>query len=429
MGNCVSISIPCDSYMNEVSRWHDEKGGYIHNLEKNLTFLETTMEELRDRRDDLSRRVTREEDRVENRCKMAFTTRSQDVCAHMGVEEPMEVQCLSDNDAFDLFQKKVGQVTLGSDPDLARTVARKCRGLPLALNYSYDNLKEERLKLCFLYCALFPEDYKIQKSELIDYWICEGLIDGNEDIERAENKGYEIIGSLVRASLLMGDVTNKVCMHDIIREMALWIASDLGQGKEAFIVHAGVRSLKMPKVKNRNIVRRVSLMHNKILYLRGSHECLQLTTLLLQKAKLGEISSEFFKDLNELPESISELRSLQYLNLSGTDIHHLPMGLFGLKNLIHLDLWDTEILRSHRLMSCTQHLEIVNITLEIVPLAIMDKLRSFCINSWNISEIKIGNICSNRKIVSAQHSPSTPCFSSLSVAEEYSLETSTLTMS
>lgn len=80
-------------------------------------------------------------------------------------------------------------------------------------------------------------------------------------------------------------------------------------------------------------------------------------------------------------------------------------------------------------MSCTQHLEIVNITLEIVPLAIMDKLRSFCINSWNISEIKIGNICSNRKIVSAQHSPSTPCFSSLSVAEEYSLETSTLTMS
>ena len=50
------------------------------------------------------------------------------------------------------------------------------------------------------------------------------------------------------------------------------------------------------------------------------------------------------RDLNELPESISELRSLQYLNLSGTDIHHLPMGLLGLKNLIHLDLWDTGIL-------------------------------------------------------------------------------------
>ncbi|CAG7861272.1 unnamed protein product [Brassica rapa] len=103
------------------------------------------------------------------------------------------------------------------------------------------------------------------------------------------------------------------------------------------------------------------------------------------------------RDLNEFPESISELGSLQYLNLSGTDIDHLPMGLLGL-------------------MSCTQHLEIVNITLEIV-LAIMDKLRSFCINSWNISEIKMGNICSKRNIVSALHSPSTPCFSSLSVVK------------
>ncbi|KAL0793920.1 hypothetical protein Bca101_065297 [Brassica carinata] len=63
MGNCVSISIPCDSCMNTVSQWHDEKGGYIHNLEKNLTSLEITMEELRARRDDLSRRVKREEDR------------------------------------------------------------------------------------------------------------------------------------------------------------------------------------------------------------------------------------------------------------------------------------------------------------------------------------------------------------------------------
>ncbi|KAJ4877352.1 Disease resistance protein (NBS-LRR class) family [Raphanus sativus] len=735
MGNCVSISIPCDSCVNTVSQWHDEKGGYIHNVEKNLTFLETNMEELRARRDDVSRRVTREEDRglqrlaeiqvwlnrvetienrandllsaknvelqrlclcslcskslvssyrygksvfstlreveklkssvfemvsekartseveerpvqraivgqetmlekawnhlvedgvgimglygmggvgkttlltqlnnkfsdercgfdfviwivvskefqvekiqevwkqkdttekgvhlynflkkkrfvlflddlwqkvdlakagvpfptVENRCKVAFTTRSQDVCAHMGVEEPMEVQCLSDNDAFVLFQKKVGPVTLGSDPeipDIARIVARKCRGLPLALNvigetmsckrtiqewrhaidvltsyaiefsgmedqilpllkYSYDNLKEERHKLCLLYCALFPEDYKIQKSKLIDYWICEGLIDGSEDIERAENKGYEIIGSLVRASLLMEDGTNKVCMHDIIREMALWIASDLGQEKEAFIVHAGLWFFKMPKVKNWNIVRRMSLMHNKILHLRGSHECLQLTTLLLQKTELGKISSEFFKsmpklvvldlsknlDLIELPETISELGSLQYLNLSGTAIHHLPMGLLGLKNLIYLDLWDTdilsiagisklhklkvlklfgheflcdfqavkeletlehleslfiritsfqyvEILRSQRLMSCTQHLEIDNISLEtIVPLAIMEKLRSFWIKSWNISEIKMGNICSKRKIVYSLHSPSTPCFSSLSVVK------------
>lgn len=81
----------------------------------------------------------------------------------------------------------------------------------------------------FYYCALFPEDYSMPKEKLIDYWISEGIIDGSKGIERAENKGYEIIGSLVRASLLMEDVDwygmDTVHMHDVVHEMALWIAS------------------------------------------------------------------------------------------------------------------------------------------------------------------------------------------------------------
>ncbi|CAA7034231.1 unnamed protein product [Microthlaspi erraticum] len=53
----------------------------------------------------------------ENRCKVVFTTRSQEY-VRMRVEDPMEVQCLAENEAFDLFQKKVGQRTLGSDPEI-----------------------------------------------------------------------------------------------------------------------------------------------------------------------------------------------------------------------------------------------------------------------------------------------------------------------
>ncbi|CAA7034240.1 unnamed protein product [Microthlaspi erraticum] len=128
--------------------------------------------------------------------------------------------------------------------------------LPL-LKYSYDNLKGEDVKSCLLYCALFPEDDLISKKNLIDYLIGEGIIDGSEGIERARYKGYEIIGDLVRASLLMEeDGTECVRMHDVVREMALWIASELGREKEAFIVHAGVGLSEIPKVKNWNSVRR-----------------------------------------------------------------------------------------------------------------------------------------------------------------------------
>ncbi|KAL1219956.1 putative disease resistance protein [Cardamine amara subsp. amara] len=76
------------------------------------------------------------------------------------------------------------------------------------MKYSFDSLKGEQLKSCLLYCALYPEDARISEEKLIEYWICEGIIDGSEGLERAENKGYKIIGSLVCASLLMNQINH-----------------------------------------------------------------------------------------------------------------------------------------------------------------------------------------------------------------------------
>ncbi|CAA0312003.1 unnamed protein product [Arabidopsis thaliana] len=370
--------------------------------------------------------------RSQKGCKLSFTTRSQEVCARMGVKDPMEVRCLMENVAFDLFQKKVGQITLGSDPgipELARIVAKKCCGLPLALNvigetmsckrtiqewrnaihvlnsyaaefigmedkilpllkYSYDNLKGEHVKSSLLYCALYPEDAKIPKEDLIEYWICEEIIDGSEGIDKAEDKGYEIIGCLVRASLLMeldsGVGRRVVCMHDVVREMALWIASELGRQKEAFIVRAGVGVREIPKVKNWNVVRKMSLMENKIHHLVGSYECMELTTLLLGKREYGSIwrrskiktiSSEFFncmpklavldlshnQSLFELPEEISNLVSLKYLNLSHTEIRHLSKGIQELKKIIHLNLEHTSKLESIDGISSLHNLKVLKL--------------------------------------------------------------------
>ncbi|CAL9237738.1 unnamed protein product [Arabidopsis halleri] len=468
----------------------------------------------------------------ENGCKVAFTTRKMDVCASMKVKDPMEVKCLMDNVAFDLFQKNVGQKTLDCDPgipNLARKIAKKCCGLPLALNvigetmsckktiqewrnaidvlnsyaaefsgmdekilpllkYSYDSLKGEHIKSCLLYCALFPEDAIILKEELIEYWICEEIIDGSEGIERAEDMGYEIIGSLVRASLLMewDDGLGRIVvrMHDVVREMAIWIASELGIQKEAFIVRAGVGLRDFPKVKNWNAVRRMSLMENKIHHLVGGFECMELTTLLLGRGEYGNfsrglemISREFFnympklavldlsrnERLSELPEGISNLVSLQYLNLKATRTRRFPKkGLRGLKKLIHLDLeytpnlesiarisslynlkvlklrgsdvpWDLDtvkeleslehleiltatinpglepFLSSHRLMSCSRFLEISeeyvssqNRHLESFGISLsgtMDKLSEFKIQRCRISVIKMGRICSFESLV------------------------------
>lgn len=77
------------------------------------------------------------------------------------------------------------------------------------MKYGYDNLRMECVKSCFLYCSLFPEDYEMEKEELVDYWISEGFIDANDGKERAINKGYEIIGTLVRTCLLLEEGSKK----------------------------------------------------------------------------------------------------------------------------------------------------------------------------------------------------------------------------
>ncbi|KAG2292310.1 hypothetical protein Bca4012_008359 [Brassica carinata] len=453
-----------------------------------------------------------------NGCKIVFTTRSKEVCGRMRVDAEMEVQCLLPQDALELFKKVVGETTLRSDPsipELAAEVAKKCHGLPLALTvigeamsyrrtiqewknaihelnsnavkfsdmedkilpvlkFSYDSLKEENLKSCFLYCALVRQDGFIYKDNLIDYWIGEGMIDASEGIEMAENKGYEIIGSLVRASLLMEvepDRRMHMRMHDVVREMALWIASDFGKEEDAFIVHAGARLREMPNVENWKVVRRISLMDNCIGHLAGSPECLELTTFLMNDNVLKDISMEFFKSmpklvvldlsrngsLLEMPDGISKLVSLQYLNLSGTRISDLPMCLLQeLEKLIHLGLprlttiagisrlqnlkilvltfpWDDhntveeletlknlqvlytrfeddplpleKFLSSHRLTSCTREVVIMNMDLESSGLSLpvtMDKLKFFRTDNCSISEIKMGTTCNI-------------CFSSLSL--------------
>ena len=47
----------------------------------------------------------------------------------------------------------------------------------LLLKFSYDSLKNDTIKTCFLYLAVFQEDYEIMNDDLINLWIGEGFID------------------------------------------------------------------------------------------------------------------------------------------------------------------------------------------------------------------------------------------------------------
>ncbi|KAG5392093.1 hypothetical protein IGI04_022056 [Brassica rapa subsp. trilocularis] len=323
--------------------------------------------------------------------KIVFTTRSKEVCKRMEADDKLQIDCLSRNEAWELFRSIVGEDPLKKHPDipaLAKKICEKCYGLPLALNvigkamsckenvyewrdaidvlsteshefpdmeekilsilkFSYDGLEEEKVKSCFMYCSLFPEDYEIKKEDLIEYWISEGFINGKRDEDGSNNKGHVIIGSLVRAHLLMESETT-VKMHDVLREMALWI----GNEEEKQCVKSGGKLSHIPEDMNWSVWRRISLMSNQIKKISCCPNCPNLSTLFLQGNKLEGIPGEFFQfmpalvvldlsdnlNLSELPEEICSLTSLKYLNLSSTSISSLPVGLKGLRKLISLDL-------------------------------------------------------------------------------------------
>ncbi|KAF8390970.1 hypothetical protein HHK36_023270 [Tetracentron sinense] len=200
----------------------------------------------------------------ENKSKVIFTTRSEALCGHM-----------------------VGDEVFNSHPEipkLAELVAKECAGLPLALitigrtmaskkttheylkraiivlrksasefsgmgdevlpllKFSYDNLPNDTIQSCFLYCSLYPEDFDINKEELIEHWVGEGFITEFDDMNQARYQGHDIIETLKLACMLErgNNTDSEVKMHDVIRDLALWIACECGRKKDMFFVQAGV---------------------------------------------------------------------------------------------------------------------------------------------------------------------------------------------
>ncbi|KAF8392079.1 hypothetical protein HHK36_022420 [Tetracentron sinense] len=185
----------------------------------------------------------------------------------------------------------------------------------------------------------------------------EGFIEEFDDMNEALNQGHHIIGTLKQACLLESG-TNEyffVKMHDIIRDLALWIACECGKRKEKLLVKAGVGLIEAPGIEKWEEAERISLMRSDIRALFEKPTCLNLINLLLNNNReLERISNGFFKSMTclrvldlsmslieEFPMEITELVELHYLNLSHTPIKKLPGELKNLVKLKYFDLKGT----------------------------------------------------------------------------------------
>lgn len=70
------------------------------------------------------------------------------------------------------------------------------------LRFSYMRLNDSALQQCLLYCAFFPEDFTVDREDLIGYLIDEGIIQPMKSRLAEFDRGQVMLNKLKNACLL-----------------------------------------------------------------------------------------------------------------------------------------------------------------------------------------------------------------------------------
>nr|XP_027120390.1 putative late blight resistance protein homolog R1B-12 [Coffea arabica] len=338
-----------------------------------------------------------------NGSRIIFTSRSSNVASRVQYGgEPHYLHPLSEKESFELLQKKV----FGKEDcpqalhGLGMEIAKKCKGLPLAIvvvagvlvtiehdicvweqfaesltsttvsgaeqfkksmELSYEHLPYH-LKACLLYFAAFREDEKICAKKLMCLWIAEGFVEIIEG-KRSEDIAEEYLMDLIHRNLVMVSENRsigggKTCyIHDLILEFCKTVAKE----KNFLQILRGYDELSI--FNEPPNLHRLSICCSEEDFIKSKLFCPDLDTLLFFNAtpgdKFGMLNiSPFFciykrlkvlnlEDINlmlkELPAEVESLLCLRYLALrTAQPMEFIPPSIAKLSHL-----------ETFRLNSCT----------------------------------------------------------------------------
>ncbi|KAK5786814.1 probable disease resistance protein At1g58602 [Gossypium arboreum] len=215
----------------------------------------------------------------ETRSKILLTSRNKEIISHADKNGFLyELQCLNDEQSWELFQKIAIPPTNSPDykidakmKELGEEMVKHCAGLPLAiiilggilatkyplltewlkvsanvksylnndkgevlrdvLVLSYDDLPPY-LRSCFLYLSQIPEDYEMPVDRLIQLWVAEGIVsskqqEGDEgQIAEDVAEGYLMeLAERCMIQVRQRDIATlkmrSFQMHDLMRDVCL----------------------------------------------------------------------------------------------------------------------------------------------------------------------------------------------------------------
>ncbi|XP_031251497.1 putative disease resistance protein RGA3 [Pistacia vera] len=207
---------------------------------------------------------------------------------------------------------------------------------PLLLSY---NDLPSMIKRCFVYYAIFPKDYRIDKDYLIKLWMAHGYL------KEYENKVMELVGQeyfdyLVSRSFFQQfekDDDNNIygCkMHDLVHDFAQFLSKN-----ECISIE--VDGLKDPIIN--------SSYHEQVCHVMVTiHRNGSFPDSILSLKRIRSFLYNFDDSSgplapNMLPKLFGELTCLKALSIGGNDIHNIPKEIGKLIHLRYLDLKNLEM--------------------------------------------------------------------------------------
>ncbi|XP_060672203.1 disease resistance protein RGA2-like [Ziziphus jujuba] len=333
------------------------------------------------------------------RSRVLVTTRKTEVAHMMGVTSSQIIypDQLSEDHCWKIikrlaFEGRNGEELKQQLEEVGKEIAKKCKGLPLVaktlggLLFSKQTLKEwedvlssklwelqdeqsktfapfflsyndlsPRQKRCFSYCSVFPKDFKIERSNLIEMWMSQGYLSGSpQDMEKEGEKCFQILTMRSFFQDFERDVDGNIysCkMHDILHDFSQYLTKnecstmkvdmeDIEPLSVEKVRHFTLQTLKLGGAKfptstfHQNNLHTLFLNcsssgldddddYDMLVFLRICCDHKHLRTLYLEKCRITNI-----------PEQLGQLIHLRYLNLSGNSrLRALPDEVCDLCNL------------------------------------------------------------------------------------------------
>ncbi|KAG5234433.1 disease resistance protein [Salix suchowensis] len=357
--------------------------------------------------------------------RILVTTRKVAVATMIGTDHRIDIETLSDDACRSIFNHvafhKRSKEERERLEDIGNKIATKCKGLPLVAKvlgglmqskrtreewedvlsselWGLDEVDKDKVekeiflplllsyydlpsvvRRCFLYCAMFPKDYEMNRDELVKMWMAQGYLKGtpSRDMEVVGEQYFQVLvaRSFFQDIKKYGRENFRYKMHDIVHDFAQYMTENECLTVDDNNVEEASVKTSIERVRHLSI-----MLSGESSFPSSIHRAKGLRSLLIDN------SGDPWRGV-ALPDVIKQLTCIRSLNLSGSSIEEIPKEVGKLIHLRHLNLEHCRKLVSLPETMCDLcNLQSLNVfrcsSLKELPLATVKlvNLRHLCIN-------------------------------------------------